>query len=100
MLYFNCSEASGGCTPSIADLPFRFTAAVQDPSWWAGLWDTEATLVYLGWFAFTVIAWLALPGDWVEGTELRTGGKKLYKINGTIPHFILVISLVILILPY
>ncbi|KAI0826894.1 ERG4/ERG24 ergosterol biosynthesis protein [Trametes gibbosa] len=78
-LYFGCSEHTGGCPPAID------TAVVLDSlsnlSWWKGLWDTQATLVYLAWYAFTVVAWYVLPGDWVEGTTLRTGGKKKYKIN-------------------
>lgn len=80
-LYFGCSEHTGGCPPPID------TAVILDslsnPAWWKGLWDTQATLLYLGWYAFTVAAWYVLPGDWVEGTTLRTGGKKKYKINGT-----------------
>ncbi|KDQ09928.1 hypothetical protein BOTBODRAFT_58446 [Botryobasidium botryosum FD-172 SS1] len=93
ILYFTCSEASGGCTPSVFDLPIRLVAAVQDPSWWISLWDTEATLAYLAWFAFTVVAWAVLPGDWVPGTELRNGEKKLYKINA-LPTFLGTMGLV------
>lgn len=29
-----------------------------------------------------VAAWAILPGDWVEGTELRNGKRQKYKING------------------
>ena len=39
--------------------------------------------MYLGWYAFCVIAWLVLPGDWVEGTLMRNGKKMKYKINGS-----------------
>ncbi|CCM01906.1 uncharacterized protein FIBRA_03977 [Fibroporia radiculosa] len=83
-LYFSCSEATGGCPPAIS------TPAILDVlgdwSWWKNLWDTEATLIYLCWYAFCVVAWYILPGDWVEGVPLRTGGKKKYKINGKLTH--------------
>lgn len=86
-LYFGCSEAAGGCPPSLSldTLSQRVIAAVSDPAWWKSLWDTEAALIYLAWYAFCVVAWAILPGDTVEGTTLRNGGKIKYKINGTFP---------------
>lgn len=81
-LYFGCNETSGGCIPpvelTLANLQYAFTHT----SWWTKLWDTEATLLYLAWYAFTVVSWFMLPGDWVEGVTMRTGEKKRYKING------------------
>jgi delta14-sterol reductase len=83
-LYFGCSEHAGGCPPFPPRiLLFRLVEALGDREWWAGLWDTKAALIYLGWYAFCVISWAVLPGDWIEGVELRTGEKKKYKINGT-----------------
>lgn len=79
-LYFGCSEQSGGCPPPLST--DAIVAALTSPDWWVGLWDTQAALMYLGWYAFCVTAWFVLPGDWVEGTTLRTGGKVKYKING------------------
>jgi hypothetical protein len=81
-LYFGCSEETGGCPPTL--VPERISLALSDPAWWKGLWDTQAALLYLAWYAFCLVAWAVLPGDLVAGTTLRTGGKKLYKINGTI----------------
>ncbi|KAF8189800.1 ERG4/ERG24 ergosterol biosynthesis protein [Mycena galopus ATCC 62051] len=78
-LYFGCSEQSGGCPPTIA--PERISQALSDPAWWKGLWDTQAALMYLAWYAFCLVAWAILPGARVAGTTLRTGEKKLYKIN-------------------
>ena len=79
-LYFGCSEHAGGCPPPID------TAIVVDTlsnwAWWKGLWDTEAAIAYLAWYAFIVVAWAILPGDWVDGTVLRNGQTKKYKING------------------
>ncbi|KAG6891382.1 hypothetical protein C0992_008093 [Termitomyces sp. T32_za158] len=79
-LYFGCSETNG-CTPNLSAIPDQIVASVTSPDWWASLWDTQAFLIYLAWYAYTVVAWLILPGDWVEGTTLRTGEKKSYKLN-------------------
>ena len=80
LLYYGCSEETGGCPPPIDFGVILDT--VSNPEFWKGLWDTQAVLAYLGWYAFTVVAWLILPGDWIEGTEMRNGQKKQYKING------------------
>jgi hypothetical protein len=81
-LYFTCSEASGGCPPPLWSLPFNFVRSVRDLDWWASLFDGKATAAYFAWYAFTVLAWYILPGDWVEGPELRSGGRLSYKVNG------------------
>ncbi|KAG6813936.1 hypothetical protein H0H92_005190 [Tricholoma furcatifolium] len=86
-LFFACSE-SNGCKPNLSTIPDQIVASVTNPDWWASLWDTQASLAYLAWYAFTVVAWFVLPGDWVQGTTLRTGEKKSYKLNGT--SFVLV----------
>lgn len=80
-LYFGCSDTSGGCPPSLDIISARIQAAVTDKAWWVGLWDTQASLMYLAWYIFCVVAWAVLPGDWIEGVQLRTGEKKQYKIN-------------------
>ncbi len=84
MLYFGCSEQTGGCLPSPSSIPDRFISSIGDQRWWKSLWDPEAAIMYLGWYAFCVLSWLVLPGDIVEGTTLRTGDKKKYKCNGKI----------------
>lgn len=81
-LYFGCSEGAGGCPPTLNILPARFFNAITDANWWLSLWDTEASLVYAAWYAFCLVAWAVVPGDWVQGTQLRNGGKVWYKING------------------
>lgn len=80
-LYFGCSE-SNGCTPNLSTISDQIVASVTDPDWWISLWDTQASLIYLAWYAYTVVAWFVLPGDWIQGTTLRTGEKKSYKLNG------------------
>jgi len=84
LLYFGCSEKAGGCPPNLDLASEHVLNAVTNLDWWKGLWDTEASLIYFSWYAFCVVAWAVLPGDQVAGTTLRTGGKKQYKINGTV----------------
>jgi len=85
LLYFGCSESAGACPPSYVLSPSLLAAHVQeavtDAKFWGSLWDTEAALIYLAWYAFCVVAWAILPGDWVEGSTMRNGLKKKYKIN-------------------
>ncbi|RDX53386.1 ERG4/ERG24 ergosterol biosynthesis protein [Lentinus brumalis] len=78
-LYFGCSESHGGCPPPIDTA--LILDSLSDPSWWKGLWDTQAALAYLAWYAFIVVAWVILPGDWVDGVPMRNGETKKYKIN-------------------
>lgn len=82
ILSFGCSEANGGCPPKVNF--DSIVASLSNPSWWRSLWDTEAFLIYLAWYAFCVLSWAILPGPTVEGVTLRTGRKKRYKINGEI----------------
>ncbi|PIL22612.1 hypothetical protein GSI_15302 [Ganoderma sinense ZZ0214-1] len=73
------ARPTGGCPPA-----FDATAvstALSSWAWWKGLWDTEAALAYLTWYAYVVVAWLLLPGEWIEGTVMRDGRRKKYKIN-------------------
>ncbi|KAF7965704.1 hypothetical protein HWV62_9811 [Athelia sp. TMB] len=80
-LFFGCSEQTGGCPPQLAGTVPNIIDSIGDINWWKGLWDTQATIYYCAWYAFCVVSWKVLPGDWVEGTTLRTGGKIKYKIN-------------------
>ncbi|KAJ8072418.1 erg24, C-14 sterol reductase [Marasmius tenuissimus] len=81
-LYFGCSEQTGGCPPpNLSTIPERVSGALADPNWWRGLWDTQATIMYFAWYAFCVAAWAVLPGATVEGTKMRNGETKKYKIN-------------------
>lgn len=81
-LNLGCSEHTGNCSQPYEDLPALLVAAVLEPRWWKSLWDTQVVLTYAGWHAFCVLAWAVLPGEWLEGLPLRTGGTKKYKING------------------
>ena len=84
VLYFTCNESSGGCPPPVASLNPSLVEALSDPAFWWKLWDPKAFTLYYSWYAFCLLAWWVLPGDWVQGTQLRNGKYQLYKINGTI----------------
>ncbi|KAJ7037473.1 ergosterol biosynthesis ERG4/ERG24 [Mycena alexandri] len=86
LLFFGCSEESGGCPPTVVP------AHIFDGTWWKGLWDTQAALLYLGWYSFCFLSWAIIPGATAEGTTLRTGNKKQYKINA-FSTFILALGL-------
>jgi delta14-sterol reductase len=84
VLYFTCNESSGSCPPPLASLYPSLVGAVSDPAFWWKLWDKKAFTIYYSWYAFCLLAWATLPGDWVQGTQLRNGKYQYYKINGTI----------------
>jgi Delta14-sterol reductase len=84
ILYFSCNQESGGCPAPIHTLYPSFVQAVSDPAFWWSLWDSKAFAIYYSWYAFCLLTWAVLPGDWVRGTQLRNGKYQQYKINGTI----------------
>ncbi|ESK85579.1 c-14 sterol reductase [Moniliophthora roreri MCA 2997] len=92
LLYYSCSEETGGCLPKfILDNTVGF---FKKEAWWMRLWDTEAAVTYLGWYAFCFACWMILPGEVAKGTRLRDGTVKEYKING-FGTFILAIGLAV-----
>ncbi|KAG9082836.1 erg24, C-14 sterol reductase, partial [Ceratobasidium sp. UAMH 11750] len=72
-----CSQASGKGIVSLRAL----IIPMPELNGRTSLFDAEAFIVYFGFYAFTVVAWYFLPGKWIEGTELRTGGRLEYKMN-------------------
>ncbi|PVF94654.1 putative ERG24-C-14 sterol reductase [Serendipita vermifera] len=78
---YACSEKAGGCPRDWFALLPEFVETVQDVNWWKAQWDPEGVAIYFAWYAFTVLAWAILPGDWVEGLPTRTGERVKYKIN-------------------
>lgn len=76
-----CSQRNG-CPPPLASVKNSdILDTLRNPELWKSLWGTKPVLMYLGWYAFCVVAWLVLPGDWTEGTLVRNGKKIKYKIN-------------------
>ena len=83
VLYFACNESSG-CPPPVQSLYPSLAQVVSDPAFWWRLWDPKAFAIYYSWYAFCLVTWAILPGDWVQGTQLRNGKYQQYKINGAI----------------
>lgn len=83
-LYFGCSDQNGCPSPFIS-IKHLNVSTLGDPNFWKGLWDTEVMLVYLTWYAFRVVSWAVLPGDWLEGLPMRNGKQMRHKINGGFP---------------
>ncbi|KAI0004504.1 ERG4/ERG24 ergosterol biosynthesis protein [Russula compacta] len=81
VLYFTCNESSGGCPSPIQTLYPSLVQAVSDPAFWWKLWDPKAFSIYYSWYIFCLVSWAVLPGDWVQGTQLRNGKYQQYKIN-------------------
>ncbi len=46
------------------------------------LFDLKASIAYIGYLSYLVLAWYLIPGRWVEGTLLRNGRRLKYKENG------------------
>ncbi|KAG8722996.1 erg24, C-14 sterol reductase [Ceratobasidium sp. 428] len=74
---YACSQHSGNEFTSLR----RLATSILKLDGWASLFDAEAAIAYAGFYAFTIAAWYFLPGEWIEGTELRTGGRLKYKMN-------------------
>lgn len=55
---------------------------MQTVEWWQSLWSWRVTAVYGAWYTWTVLCWLILPGEVIEGVQLRDGSKLKYKMNG------------------
>lgn len=79
MLFYGCNEVTGCSVP-----PSRnFLEWIGDwPSSAGALWEWKAAGVYLAWYFWVVLCWNILPGEWIEGTLLRDGTRKKYKMNG------------------
>lgn len=86
-LTFACTPESG-CPPWPVSSFLSFhqlgwAAMVGDAQWWSLFWSAEAAAVYVGWYTFCVLCWRFLPGERVQGSELRNGEKITYPMNGT-----------------
>ncbi|GMK57223.1 hypothetical protein CspeluHIS016_0400570 [Cutaneotrichosporon spelunceum] len=78
-LFYGCNEVTGCSVPPTRN----FLEWVGDwPSSAGALWEWKAAGVYLAWYMWTVLCWNILPGEWIEGTLLRDGTRKKYKMNG------------------
>lgn len=75
-----CSEA--GCTPRpVKDFFLDGLAKYSSLDGILSLWDTQAAVVYFIFYAWCVLAWFILPGEWIEGEKMRNGQRLEYKLN-------------------
>ena len=96
---FVCNDVSGCPAPALLTPRETFTAPTlsrmsgwwhgkeilkQQVGWpgWTGLINLEAALGTLGWYALSLALWALLPAYEVEGTELKSGGRLIYRMNG------------------
>lgn len=83
---YTCNEH--GCPPSWTSLePYKAMLDPSSPMYktpisWAALW------AYLAWFGALVILDRLVPGNEIEGTQLRDGNRLKYKFNGKLVHVI------------
>ena len=98
---FLCNDVSGTPPPSLRDPGALFTAPLlSTKSGWqhgldtlkretgwpgvSGLLSTEAVLGTLAWYGWSLLLYVLLPAQEVEGTELATGGRLRYRFNCTL----------------
>jgi len=85
VLYFTCNVDGCISLNPTSELFLQFKNPITDDfaSFVKSLWSTEATLVFLGWFALQSILYLILPGNSVQGSPYNDKGDTLtYKLNG------------------
>ena len=83
-IFYACNETTG-ChprSPSAWKQSFNGLFMGEWPTTAGQWWRWEALGVYLGWYAFCVVCAVVLPGPKVEGTLMRNGKRKAYKMNG------------------
>lgn len=82
---FACNDVTGCPAPSLLH-PYSLTLdkLKQDVGWpgFTGLIHGRAFLATLGWYGLTFVLWAVLPAQVVQGTELRSGGRIKYRMNG------------------
>lgn len=82
-IFYACNETTG-CHPRSS---WAWRQSMEGllgewPTTSGQLWRWDAVWVYLGWYAFCVVCAVILPGPKVEGTLMRNGKRKTYKMNG------------------
>ncbi|KAI7159288.1 Delta(14)-sterol, partial [Hortaea werneckii] len=97
-LAFLCNDVSGCPAPSLLSPTKLFTPPIlsRQAGWqhaldvltvevgwpgFAGLLSLEAMLGALAWYGLSLLLYVLLPAKEVEGTELRSGGKLMYRMN-------------------
>ena len=80
----SCTQESGFC---LSQSNYESISA-QLPRSLEELWDLKALWVALSWIGFHAVLERALPGPRVPGTELSTGERLLYPLNGHLAFWV------------
>ena len=83
---FLCNDISGCPVPAtLSPSTITIERLKQDVGWPAdgiqGLASWHATFGVLAYYALSLVLHRVLPGEYVEGTELASGGRLKYKLN-------------------
>ena len=88
-LLFSCAGLEKGgknyCVAGPQSLPELLDLQLPPLREW---WSFEAIGVFLAWFAFQVALERLLPGEVVEGVELKNGERLKYRLNGHLSFWI------------
>lgn len=84
---FLCNDLSGCPVPSALHPKSLSLAQLKKETGWPsngilGLGSFKVTLWMLAYYAFSLVLQAVLPGEVVEGVELKSGGRLEYKFNG------------------
>lgn len=99
---FLCNDVSGCPAPSLLHPSTLFSSPPlssqsgfdhtldtlkREVGWpgFAGLISAQALLGTLGWYALSLVLYALLPAQEVEGVELKTGGRLMYRLNCRLP---------------
>jgi delta14-sterol reductase len=93
---FGCNDISGCPAPSLLNLKTLSLESLKAEVGWpengiCGLASWEATGWVFAYYIFNAVLYRVLPAKDVEGTELVSGGKLTYRMNGekSCPLFLL-----------
>lgn len=81
-LFYLCNETTG-CPPRSARGWDTLVRLLGDwPATNGQLWDSKAVVVYFTFFAYLIACWALIPVQRTQGTLIRDGTRKMYKLNG------------------
>lgn len=70
-----------GCLGCILMMPSVTGILYQEPLTLPSLYSLDAFKWYFAWFAFQLICFLVIPGEYKQGVILRDGSRLTYKLN-------------------
>ena len=88
MFAFFCNDVSGCPAPSLLKPSSLNLKRLIDETGWQGfdhLINWQSFVAVTGYYLLSLTLNALLPAQEVEGTELRSGGRLKYKLNGKLP---------------